>query len=93
MTREEGGGVLAQIWRSHPSNLPVSEGFSVEVKPKVGLHNLFRMLEHAYRLESFRFLHDLFRADTLHDLYERLAGLLSRLILERTRRGAHPKPT
>jgi len=25
--------------------LPVSEEFAVEIKPKVGVHNLFRMLE------------------------------------------------
>jgi len=69
--------------------LPVSEEFAVEIKPKVGVHNLFRMLEYAYRLESFRFLDDLFQADTLQDLYERLAGLLSRLVLDRTRRGLY----
>jgi 5-methylcytosine-specific restriction enzyme subunit McrC len=69
--------------------LPVSEEFAVEIKPKVGVRNLFRMLEYAYRLESFRFLDDLFQADTLQDLYERLAGLLSRLVLDRTRRGLY----
>jgi 5-methylcytosine-specific restriction enzyme subunit McrC len=69
--------------------LPVSEVFAVEVKPKVGIHNLFRMLEYAYRLESFRFLDDLYRADTLQDLYEHLAGLLSRLVLDRTRKGLY----
>lgn len=69
--------------------LPVSEEFAIEVRPKVGVHNLFRMLEYAYRLKSFRFLNDLFRADSLHDLYERLAGLLSRLVLDRTRRGLY----
>jgi 5-methylcytosine-specific restriction enzyme subunit McrC len=69
--------------------LPVSEAFAVEVKPKVSVHNLFRMLEYAYGLKSFRFLDDLFRSDTLQDLYERLAGLLSRLVLDRTRRGLY----
>ena len=69
--------------------LPVSEDLAMEVQPKVGVHNLFRMLEYAYRLKSFRFLDDLFRADTLRDLYERLAGLLSRLVLDRTRRGLY----
>jgi 5-methylcytosine-specific restriction enzyme subunit McrC len=73
-------------WVGH---LPVSEQFAVEIKPKVGVHNLFRMLEYAYDLKSFRFLDDLFRADTLQDLYERLAGLLSRLVLDRTRRGLY----
>ena len=73
-------------WVGH---LPVSEELAVEVKPKVGVRNLFRMLEYAYDLKSFRFLNDLFRADTLQDLYERLAGLLSRLVLDRTRRGLY----
>jgi 5-methylcytosine-specific restriction enzyme subunit McrC len=73
-------------WVGH---LPVSEQFAVEIKPKVGVHNLFRMLEYAYDLKSFRFLDDLFRADTLQELYERLAGLLSRLVLDRTRRGLY----
>lgn len=68
---------------------PVSEEFAVEIKPKVGVHNLFRMLEYAYRLKSFRFLDDIFHADTLQDLYERLAGLLSRLVLDRARRGLY----
>jgi 5-methylcytosine-specific restriction enzyme subunit McrC len=73
-------------WVGH---LPVSEELAVEVKPKVGIRNLFRMLEYAYRLQSFRFLDDLFVADTLQDLYERLAGLLSRLVLDRTRRALY----
>src|SRR5919107_5374347 len=47
------------------------------------------MLKYAYRLESFRFLEGIFQADTLQDLYERLAGLLSRLVLDRTRRGLY----
>lgn len=69
--------------------LPVTEDLAVEVKPKVGVHNLFRMLEYAYRLESFKVLDDLFRADTLRDLYERLADLLSRMVLDRARRGLY----
>jgi len=32
----------AEGWVGH---LPVSEEFAVEIKPKVGVHNLFRMLE------------------------------------------------
>src|SRR3712207_9518099 len=57
--------------------------------PRSTLFPYTTLFRSAYDLKSFRFLDDLFRADTLQDLYERLAGLLSRLVLDRTRRGLY----
>jgi 5-methylcytosine-specific restriction enzyme subunit McrC len=53
------------------------------------LHNLFQMLEVAYRLQSFRFLDGLVSSDSLAACYERLAHVLARRVLARARQGFH----
>jgi len=64
-------------------------GFRLLPKQGVTISNIFRMLEYAYDLKSFRFLPDLMDCSCLEDLYERLAEILARLVLERGRRGFH----
>ena len=61
--------------------------FGLRLTPKVEIGNLFRMLEYAYRLQSFRFLDDLIGCQTLDDYYERLANVLAKRVLDRGRKG------
>jgi 5-methylcytosine-specific restriction enzyme subunit McrC len=69
--------------------LPVSRELGLRLQPKVPLGNLFRMLEYAYRLKSFEILPGLVECNSLEDLYERLAHVLSRKVLDRARKGFH----
>lgn len=69
--------------------IPLSNHLGLSLKPKVSLGNLFRMLEYAYDLESFKFLPGLFDAQSLEEFYERLASVLARRILDRGRKGLY----
>jgi 5-methylcytosine-specific restriction enzyme subunit McrC len=69
--------LTSQGWVEH---LPLPQGFALRLLPRVDLGNLFRMLEYAYRLGSFRFL---------EDFYSRLAGELARRVLARSRKGLY----
>jgi 5-methylcytosine-specific restriction enzyme subunit McrC len=68
--------------------LPVSDRLGLSLQPKVPLANVFRMLEYAYRQE-FEIPGDLFDADTVEDLFERLAMVLARRVLDRARQGLY----
>jgi 5-methylcytosine-specific restriction enzyme subunit McrC len=57
--------------------------------PKVVPGNLFRMLEYAYRLQSFHILSGTIECNTLEDVYDRLAGILAHRILDRVRSGLY----
>lgn len=68
--------------------LPVSDRLGLSLQPKVPLANVFRMLEYAYRQE-FEIPGDLFDAETVEDLFERLAMVLARRVLDRARKGLY----
>ena len=72
-------------WVGH---LPVREQYRLLIAPKVTLSNIFRMLEYAYRLD-FLASGDLIGAQSLQDLFERLAKILSRRVLDRSRKGLY----
>lgn len=67
--------------------IPVSRDFEVSLQPKVKLANLFRMLERAYRLQSFKFLQGLTTCSALAEFYQALANVLARRVPDRTRKG------
>lgn len=71
-------------WVGH---IPLSPEIGFSLQPKVSLDNLFRMLEYAYRLQSFRFLDDLVGCHSLEEFYERLANVLAKRVLDRARKG------
>ena len=85
--------ITAQQWRLTAQGwvgyIPLSTDLGISLRPKVSLGNLFRMLEYAYSLKSFRFLDDLFSSDSLSEFYERLANILARRVLDRCRKGVH----
>jgi len=67
--------------------IPLDKELIVALAPKVELTNLFRMLEYAYRLKSFKFLEEMVDCQTLQEFYERLANVLAHRILDRGRKG------
>ena len=76
--------LTAQGWVGY---IPLSAELGFSLQPKVPLDNLFRMLEYAYRLESFEFLEDLTGCQSLEEFYERLANILAKRVLDRARKG------
>ncbi|HUP21644.1 MAG TPA: restriction endonuclease [Thermoanaerobaculia bacterium] len=83
--RTEGQWTLtAQGWVGF---LPVSPTLALRLRPRVPLQNLFRMLEVAYHLKSFELLPGLTDCHSLEEFYERLANVLARRILTRSRKG------
>lgn len=76
--------LTAKGWAGY---IPLTADFGLRLSPKVEIGNLFRMLEYAYRLQSFRFLDDLTNCQTLADYYERLANVLAKRVLDRGRKG------
>lgn len=69
--------------------LPVTRELGFRLQPKIELGNIFRMLEYAYRLKSFEFLSGLMSCRSMEELYENLAHVLARRVLDRARRGLH----
>jgi 5-methylcytosine-specific restriction enzyme subunit McrC len=61
----------------------------VRISPKVPIGNLFRMLEVAYNLRSFRLFDGEIQIETLEDVYERIVSILARRVLDRTRKGLY----
>lgn len=59
------------------------------LQPKVPIGNIFRMLEFAYDLQSFRLLDGLYNADSVNDVFERLAVILAKRVLKRARQGLY----
>jgi 5-methylcytosine-specific restriction enzyme subunit McrC len=69
--------------------IPLTAVFHLHLLPQVPIHNLFRMLEYAYALQSFHLLDGLTTADSLSDFYERLAHILAQRVLQRAKSGLH----
>jgi len=83
---KEGWKLTSQGWVGY---IPLNEDFQFLLSPKIPIPNLFRMLEYAYKLTSFRFLEGFFDSDRIVDFYDRLAIHLSQLILNRIRQGLY----
>ena len=76
--------LTAQGW---VGRIPLTPDIHIVLQPKAPLGNLFRMLEVAYSLNSFRFLDGLVQYQSLDEFYTYLARTLSRRVLERGRKG------
>lgn len=68
--------------------IPVSGELGLALRPKVGLANLFGMMEYAYQLD-FKLMDGVFDCATLEEFYECLANVLAKRILNRQRKGLY----
>src|SRR6266853_4126760 len=68
-------------------HVPIGKDLVVRIAPKTSISNLFRMLEVAYDLKSFKLLEGTVSIEQLEDLFDRLASILANRILSRTRKG------
>jgi len=69
--------------------IPLDETLAIALTPKTSIGRVFEMLEVAYDLRIFEPGNDLYEVAAVDDLYERLAGELSRRVLLRMRRGIY----
>jgi 5-methylcytosine-specific restriction enzyme subunit McrC len=79
-------GIRSKGW---VGNIPIGEDLLIRVVPKVPVSNLFRMLEVAYSLRSFRIFDGETGIQSVEDLYERIVSILSRRVLDRARKGLY----
>lgn len=68
--------------------IPLTASHHFSLIPKVQILNLFRMLEYAYRLE-FKILDGLADCESIPELYDKLALILAKRVLDRIRRGLY----
>ncbi|MDZ7698526.1 MAG: restriction endonuclease [Deltaproteobacteria bacterium] len=78
--------LCSQGWVGH---IPLSDELVLYLVPKTSIGNLFRMLEWAYNLESFHIFEGLTSSSSLDDVYQRLAKILARRVLDRGRKGLY----
>ena len=79
-------GIRSRGWVGH---IPIGDDLLIRVLPKVAVTNIFRMLEVAYNLRSFRILEGEIRIENIEDLYERIVSILARRVLDRVRKGLY----
>lgn len=70
-------------------HIPIGKDLVIRIAPKTPILNLFRMLEVAYDLKSFKLLQGTVSIETLEDIFERLALILANRVLSRVRRGIY----
>jgi 5-methylcytosine-specific restriction enzyme subunit McrC len=75
--------------RGWVGQIPVGDDLLIRVSPKVPVSNLFRMLEVAYNLRSFRLFDGESQIESLEDVYERIVSIVARRILDRARKGLY----
>lgn len=69
--------------------IPLGNGRGISLQPKAPLKNLFKMLEYAYDLRSFKLLSGLYECESIRDFYEQLALILAGRFLDRAREGLY----
>ena len=68
--------------------IPLGKDSGLALRSKIGLPNLFGMIEYAYRLD-LREMDGVFECSTLENFYERLAHVLAKRVLNRQRKGLY----
>jgi 5-methylcytosine-specific restriction enzyme subunit McrC len=69
--------------------IPINENYSLRILPKVSINNVFRMLEYAYNLRSFALFEGSTSVEAIEDLFERLAAILAKRVINRSRKGLY----
>ena len=73
-------------WVGH---VPIRDGLTLHIQPKVPLRSIFGMLEYVYDLRKFKLFDDLVGLDSLAEIYGRLARILARRVHDRVRKGLY----
>ena len=73
--------------KGYVGTFPITDDLMLRVTPKLPIDSIFRMLEHAYDLKTFKLYDGRADAGSIDDLFETLAHILARRVLDRARRG------
>jgi 5-methylcytosine-specific restriction enzyme subunit McrC len=76
--------LVSKGWVGH---IPLTPDLHLALEPKLPIANLFRMLEYAYRLLDLP--RGIVSTDSLQELFENVAIILARRVLERARKGLY----
>ncbi|MDF0556707.1 restriction endonuclease [Kamptonema sp. UHCC 0994] len=69
-------------------NIPITPEFHIIIQPKVPIENLFGMLDYAYKF-NINFPKGQIKSESLEQVYERLANILAKKIIERCCKGLY----
>jgi len=69
--------------------IPLGGDVHFSLSPKVPIRTLFGMIEYAYRLKGFKILEGLVDSESIAEIFDRLALILARKVLDRVRRGLY----
>ncbi len=75
--------------QGYVGHIPLSDELALSLTPKTSIGNLFRMLEWAYNLGDFHIFEGLTQSTSLDDIYQRLAKILAKRVLDRGRKGLY----
>lgn len=70
-------------------HISLSDDTIIHIEPKVPISNIFLMLEYAYDLKSFQLLEGTVELNDIEQLYEILASILAKMVLDRYRKGLY----
>lgn len=73
--------------KGYIGSVPIDERHTLRISPKISIGNVFRLLEYAYNLKSFHLYEGDIELSSIEDFYDRLASILSKLVLDRNRKG------
>ncbi|MDB6057227.1 MAG: 5-methylcytosine restriction system component-like protein [Verrucomicrobiales bacterium] len=76
------------VCRGYVGFIPVNQVFTFSIRPKIGLANVFGMMDYAYQLD-FRMMDGIANCSTLEEFYERLANILAKRVLLREKKGLY----
>ena len=77
-------GLTSNGWVGY---IPLSANDGVRLSPKVDLQNIFRMLDYAYRLKSFKMLEGIAQCESISEFFQKLASILARRVNDRAKKG------
>jgi len=69
--------------------LPLEEQGSIYIKPKIAVQNIFSLLEYAYNLRSFKLFEGTACISSISEIFENLAMILAKRVLNRNRKGLY----
>ena len=80
-------------WRFNSSgwagSIYVDHDTTIFLQPKIDINNILDMWEYAYRLKSFEIFSQTISCDSIIGFYNKIAWMLSKLIIERCRKGLY----
>ncbi|MEO5931017.1 MAG: restriction endonuclease [Candidatus Kapaibacterium sp.] len=83
------GGLWSLQSKGWVGSIPLRSRLRLHLEPKMPVASIFRMLEYAYALKSFNILEGISESDQIDEIYQRLAMVLARRVLDRGRRGLY----